>query len=52
MVKALSFIHRPNRVARKASDVAAADWRYQTHLKNIVSFHVCFRLFQGLEILV
>ena len=51
MVKALSFIHRPNRVARKASDVAAADWRYQTHIKNIASFHVCFRLFQGLKIL-
>ena len=34
MVKALPFIHQPDRVARKASDVSAADWRYQTHVKK------------------
>ena len=34
MVKALLFIHQPDRVARKASDVSAADWQYQTHVKK------------------
>ena len=34
MVKALPFIHQPDRVARKASYVSAADWRYQTHVKK------------------
>ena len=33
MVKALLFIRQPDRVARKASDVSAADWRYQTREK-------------------
>ena len=33
MVKALPFIHQPDRMARKASDVSAADWRYQTRVK-------------------
>ena len=41
MVKASPFIHQPDRVARKASDVSAADWRYQTHVKNTILFHVC-----------
>ena len=41
MVKALPFIHQPDRVERKASDVSAADWRYQTHVKKHVFFHVC-----------
>ena len=26
----LQFIHQPDQVARKASDVLAADWRYQS----------------------
>ena len=54
-MKALPFIHQPDRVARKASDVSIADWRYQTHIKkNIVFFHSCvmLRLFSGLEIFV
>ena len=29
IVKALPFIHQPNRVVPKASDVSAADWLYQ-----------------------
>ena len=33
MVKALPFIHQHDRVARKTSDVSAADWRRQTHEK-------------------
>ena len=34
MEKAWSFIHQPDQVARKASDVSAADWRYQIHMKK------------------
>ena len=34
IVKALPFIHQPDRVARKASDESVADWRYQTHVKK------------------
>ena len=34
MVKASPFIHEPDRVVRKASEVSAADWRYQTHVKK------------------
>ena len=50
MVKALPFIHHPDRVARKASDVSAADWRYQTRVKNIVCFsRLLLRLSSGLE---
>ena len=41
MVKALPFIYQPDQVARKASDVLAADWRYQTHVKNYDIFDVC-----------
>ena len=41
MVKALPFIHQPDRVARKACDVSAADWRYQTHVKKCRIFQVC-----------
>ena len=41
MVKTSPFSHQPEGVARKASDVSAADWRYPTHVKNIVFFHVC-----------
>ena len=29
-----SFIRQPERVARKANEVSAADWRYQTRVKN------------------
>ena len=48
MVKAL-----PDRVARKASDVSAADWRCQTQVKRYRIFsRVLLRLFSGLEILV
>ena len=47
-VKALPFIHQPDRVARKASDVRAADWRYQTHVKKYRFFFTCFYgFFQG-----
>ena len=43
---------QPDRMARKASDVSAADWRYQTHVNNYRdSSHVLLRLFSGLEIL-
>ena len=53
VVKALLLIHQPDRVARKASDVSAADWRYQTHQKKYRIFsRVLLRLFSGLEILV
>ena len=41
MVKALSFICQPDRVARKASYVSAADWRYQTQVKKYRILHVC-----------
>ena len=38
---ALLFIHQSDRVARKASDMSAAGWRYQTRVKNTIVFHVC-----------
>ena len=38
MVKALPFIHQPDEVARKGTDVSAADRRYQTHVKIIRIF--------------
>ena len=41
IVKALPFIHQPDRVAPKASDVSAADWLYQHTWKNTKFFHVC-----------
>ena len=40
-VKALPFIHQPERVAPKASDVSAADWLYQHTWINTIFFHVC-----------
>ena len=52
MVKALPFIHQSNRVARKASDVSAADWRYQTLEKILYFSRVLLRLFSILEILL
>ena len=43
-------VHSRNRVARNASDVSAADWRYQTYLKkyDIIS-RVLHGFFQGSE---
>ena len=38
MVRASPFIHQPDQVALKASDVSEADWRYQTHVKNTIFF--------------
>ena len=38
MVRASPFIHQPDRVARKASDVSAADWLYQRHEKTSYFF--------------
>ena len=38
MVNILSFIHQPIWLARKVSDVSAADWQYQTHVKNYRDF--------------
>ena len=38
MVTASPFIHQPDRVAPKASDVSVADWRYQTRVIIIVIF--------------
>ena len=45
-------IHQPIWLARKASDVSAADWRYQTHVKNYRDFtYVQLQHFSELEIL-
>ena len=41
IVKVLPFIHQPDRVAPKASDVSAADWLYQHMSKSTIFFHVC-----------
>ena len=38
MLKELPFIHQRDRVARKVSDVSAADWRYQTRIKTYRNF--------------
>ena len=52
MVKASPFIHQPDRVARKASELSAADWLYQTHVKQYRFFsRVLLELFSGLKIL-
>ena len=40
MVKTLPYIHQPNKVERKASDLLAADWRYQTREKCSKFFHL------------
>ena len=40
IVKALPFIHQPDQVAPKASDVSADDWLYQHVEKNTVFFNV------------
>ena len=34
MVKALPFIHQPNQVAQKASDVSVGYGQYQTRVKK------------------
>ena len=53
MAKGLPLTNQPDRVARKVSDVSAADWRYQTHVKKYDFFsRVLLRLFSGLEILL
>ena len=53
MVKATPFIHQPDRVARKASDLSAADWPYQIQVKKYRIFsRVLLRLFLGLKVLV
>ena len=41
IVKALPFIHQPDRVAPIASNVSAADWLYQYTWINTIFFHVC-----------
>ena len=41
IVNAFLFIHQPDRVALKASDVSAANWLYQHTWKNTIFFHVC-----------
>ena len=52
MAKASPFIHQPDRVVRKASELSAADWLYQTHVKQYGIFsRVLLRLFSGLKIL-
>ena len=38
VVKALPFIHQPDREARKANDVSTAYWRYQTLVKKKAYF--------------
>ena len=38
IVKALPFIHQPNRMAPKASDVSLADWLYQHTWKSTIFF--------------
>ena len=45
MVNALPFIRQPDQNGKKASDVSAADWQYQIHVKNIVTLHVCSSTF-------
>ena len=53
MVKALPFIHQPDQLMQKASDMSAADWQYQTHMKKYSIFsRVLLGLFLGLEIFV
>ena len=52
-VKASPLFHQPDRLARNASDVSAADWPYQTQVKKYDIFlSVLLRLFSGLEILL
>ena len=49
MVSASPFIHQSDRVQRRASDVSATDWQYQTHVENYPNFRrVLLGLFSGL----
>ena len=41
IMKALPFIHQPDWVVPKASDMSAADRLYQHTWKNMMFFHVC-----------
>ena len=50
-VKALPFMQWPDTLARKASDVSATDWRYQTHVISSFSLEL-LRIFSGLEVFV
>ena len=53
MVKALPFIHQPNQVAQKASDVSVGYGQYQTRVKKYHIFsRVLLRLSSRLELLV
>ena len=47
IVKTLPFIHQPDRVAPKASDVKAADWPYQHAKKNDIFLVCCYGFSQG-----
>ena len=48
MVSASPFIHQSDRVQRRASDVSATDWQYQTHVENYPNFRrVLLGLFSG-----
>ena len=52
MMKALPFIHQSDRAApltRKANDVSAFDWRYETHVKTLLYFFRCVTAFLRLE---
>ena len=52
-MSALPFIHQSDRVERRASDVSATDWRYQTHVENYPNFRrVLLSLFTGPEFAV
>ena len=51
MVKALPFIHQPEGVARKVSNVKAAVCRFETHVRNYPIFLLMLLpLLSGLEI--
>ena len=52
-MSAIPFIHQSGRVERRASDVLATDWRYQTQVENFPNFRrVLLSLFKGPEIIV
>ena len=53
MVSVSPFIHQSDRVKRRASDVSATDWRYQTQVENYPNLgRVLLGLFTGPEIVV
>ena len=50
MVKASPFIHQPDQVVQKVSDVLAADWWYHAYMKKYDIFsciHDCYGFSQG-----